>query len=292
TTASRASSVQSKGAIAPVSNPAVKAPGTRWKNEHLPPGCQDGNLWRKSVVPSFIHWVGGQSNPWNPPEEDSTMALQYCWDAVFDGKIPHQILPNGPVAGVAMSASFYLHMTPRMRTLRLVFSSVSLTILNFLQEWTGMFKAPLILQTFAHHLNSIRGRVNVPDLESNDITHRGALAISCAAVERTLTLTYTGDMYWVLSEMDNSKGKRTKNTSEWLPIVKDGHKFADKTWGKVTRDFLDTIDTMLDDAFDEIVDAAHPYTKDGASKGKSKGSTVTSLTSDGDPGPRAMLRFR
>ena len=48
--------------------------------------------------------------------------------------------------------------------------------------WTGLWRAPLVLQTFAHHFNYIQGRMDVPTLDSELDGPRAALALSCAAV--------------------------------------------------------------------------------------------------------------
>ena len=67
---------------------------------------------------------------------------------------------------------------------------------RFKQSWSGLWRAPLILQTFAHHFNFIQGRVEVPVLEHELSGPRAALALACAAVsylavdDRTLLILH------------------------------------------------------------------------------------------------------
>jgi hypothetical protein len=50
------------------------------------------------------------------------------------------------------------------------------------QEYRGLFLSAIVLQTFAHHFDSIGGARNVPGLHCDGSEPRGALALSAAAV--------------------------------------------------------------------------------------------------------------
>lgn len=50
-----------------------------------------------------------------------------------------------------------------------------------------MWRAPFVLQTFAHHFNFIQGYVDLPDVMAEPDGARGALALACAAVSHALS---------------------------------------------------------------------------------------------------------
>jgi hypothetical protein len=54
---------------------------------------------------------------------------------------------------------------------------------NDSQEWKGGFRSGLVLQTFAVHLSSIEGSVEVPDLCDKPLPYPiGALGLAAASV--------------------------------------------------------------------------------------------------------------
>ena len=56
-------------------------------------------------------------------------------------------------------------------------------VLNIIswQAWSGIWRSPFVLQTFASHLNFIAGRYQIPELNSEAITAQGALALAVTA---------------------------------------------------------------------------------------------------------------
>lgn len=56
---------------------------------------------------------------------------------------------------------------------------------NSYQNWKGLFRGPLILQTFAAHLGAIEGSVKVPDIHGPDTptpVMAGGLGMAAASV--------------------------------------------------------------------------------------------------------------
>ncbi|KAI6146649.1 hypothetical protein BKA82DRAFT_9545 [Pisolithus tinctorius] len=70
---------------------------SKFTNQDLPPGCQDGNVWHSIYIPSLAHWCGGYVNPWTIEAGDLQDAMQMIWDEVYHGKVEHYIAPRGPV---------------------------------------------------------------------------------------------------------------------------------------------------------------------------------------------------
>ena len=80
--------------------------GKKWKNEHLPKCCMEGNRWRKHFVSTYIWFVSFQRDPWNIPDTTACKAMQMIWDAIYDE--PYTIQINGPVFGVVSESYCYL----------------------------------------------------------------------------------------------------------------------------------------------------------------------------------------
>src|SRR6267154_5706432 len=54
------------------------------------------------------------------------------------------------------------------------------------KAWTGMWRAPFILQTFASHLNFTYGHVEIPNLHTKESSARAAFTLTVAAVSHVL----------------------------------------------------------------------------------------------------------
>jgi hypothetical protein len=70
--------------------PKCKSIRKKFSNRDLPPGCQDNNLWRGVVVPTYEHYLSFSlhDDPWNFRSERAVEILQKVWDNVYDGKTP------------------------------------------------------------------------------------------------------------------------------------------------------------------------------------------------------------
>ncbi|KIM57500.1 hypothetical protein SCLCIDRAFT_28834 [Scleroderma citrinum Foug A] len=52
-----------------------------------------------------------------------------------------------------------------------------------IKAWSGLWSAPFMLQTFAHHFNFTQGYIEVTALDTEQMSPRVALALSCAAFQ-------------------------------------------------------------------------------------------------------------
>ncbi|KAG2102872.1 uncharacterized protein F5147DRAFT_580786, partial [Suillus discolor] len=169
------------------------------QNDDLPKGCQDGNTWCRVFIPTVAHWAGGEAEPWGPEDDDLRDTMQEMWNHIYRGKIQHEISRSGAVMKVAkqcfmelrrgfgiaacsiLTAFFAQDADFSDTVARKDFSRAMLKHNRFIfrdnsglipKDWTGMWRSPFILQTFASHLNFTFGRVEVPDLDTESISAR------------------------------------------------------------------------------------------------------------------------
>ncbi|KAI5986590.1 hypothetical protein EDD15DRAFT_2373024 [Pisolithus albus] len=121
--------------------------------------------------------------------------------------------------------------------------------------WSGLWRAPFVLQTFAHHFNFIQGRMEVPDLSGELTGPRTALALACAAVCRTLTLVAENHITF----------KSSSSTGMWTAVIPKGnqYEFNDTIWGAATRRYLEPIKGLSEENFSLVVDDTQKYVKKG-----------------------------
>ena len=75
-----------------------KAGTGKFTNQNLPLGCQDGNLWHGTYIPSLAHWCGGHVDPWTIEAGELHDAMQVIWDEVYrDSEVEHFITLKGAV---------------------------------------------------------------------------------------------------------------------------------------------------------------------------------------------------
>ncbi|KAF9228555.1 hypothetical protein BS17DRAFT_197610 [Gyrodon lividus] len=119
--------------------------------------------------------------------------------------------------------------------------------------WSGLWRSSLVLQTFAHHFNYIQGRADVPTLEVELAGPRAALALSCAAVCRMLTLVSNGDVSFEAAKLGNV----------WTAVIPKGtrYEFNDTIWGSTMRRFLEPIKELSEEQFTLVVEEAHRFVK-------------------------------
>lgn len=58
-------------------------------NTDLPEGV-DQKLWRRTFIPTYMRFVGSQSNPWEIPVKVACSTMQLIWDPLFTD-IPYDI---------------------------------------------------------------------------------------------------------------------------------------------------------------------------------------------------------
>ncbi|KAG6369747.1 hypothetical protein JVT61DRAFT_13616 [Boletus reticuloceps] len=176
----------------------------KYINDDLPEGATTDNMWRCLFISALAHFTAGYDNPWVINSEKYLSVLQVIWDTVYDGKIKHTIIANGPVCSIAKQnlnnwrggfaaavvtaitaffAEDMIFLDPEMRAMFAADMKKKKLFLfatnngNDKNKWTGLWRSPLVLQTFAAHFNYILGRAEVPVLEDGFRGPRTALAL-------------------------------------------------------------------------------------------------------------------
>lgn len=70
---------------------------SKFTNDSLPAGCQEGNLWRGVFITLVAHWHGGHVDPWSIDPQEQQCAMQVIWDEIYRDKFEHSITLGGPV---------------------------------------------------------------------------------------------------------------------------------------------------------------------------------------------------
>ncbi|KAG6375002.1 hypothetical protein JVT61DRAFT_3779 [Boletus reticuloceps] len=142
--------------------------------------------------------------------------------------------------------------------------------------WSGMWRAPMVLQTFAHHLNYLHGRAEVPAFEGELHSPRTALALVSTVLCHILTLVSENLVTFEISE--------GKNSEVWTAVVPKGnqYEFNDTIWGTATRRYLDPIQSIPAKHFTVIVEETQEHVK------KTMLSSITAGSS-GDAGDDSEL---
>ncbi|KAN0093224.1 hypothetical protein V8E55_004008 [Tylopilus felleus] len=192
----------------------------KFSKDDLPPGCTDDNVWRRVFLSAVAHFASTYNNPWAILTEKLLSVLQETWDTVYGDRIEHTVTVNSPVyrlskqslniwrSGFAAAAIFVLttffasdndFVDPNNRS---EFAKAMLARNRFLfkqnqggdkKAWSGLWRAPMVLQVFAHHY--VQGRAEILTLDDELDGSHGALALACTAVRAVsiclLHRTYT-----------------------------------------------------------------------------------------------------
>ena len=148
------------------------------------------------------------------------------------------------------------------------------------QKWKGLFRSPFILQTFAAHLGAIDGSVKILGLHGPDKpipVMAGGLGLAAASV-RTEHYLQGPHLFWLglltggkgtdsgcqlatgtltIEMAHASKGKtiplpRTVNRSTGKESMRQTG-FSDIAWGKATRSYAISAQSLANTKFDAIV---------------------------------------
>ena len=52
-------------------------------NGDLPVGCEKGNKWRRTFIPTYIAFVASHTDPWSVDDDEAVTAMQLSWNAVY-----------------------------------------------------------------------------------------------------------------------------------------------------------------------------------------------------------------
>jgi hypothetical protein len=78
-------------------------------------------------------------------------------------------------------------LIPKVSTHNYYYETISIVCSK---DWTGMWRSPFILQTFALHLNFTFGHVEVPDLNTKSISAQAAFALAVTAVSDSISAMF------------------------------------------------------------------------------------------------------
>ncbi|KAG2133245.1 uncharacterized protein EDB93DRAFT_1254920 [Suillus bovinus] len=269
----------------------------------LPASCSDNNTWHGVFLPTIAHAAGGENiDPWFIDDNSLITILLKAWRVVYAGKpsLKHcidavfhaskralyrwragfgsaammmttNVMSSNPAAFLTYEqrsafAKYYLYKN------RFLFKNDSSNDKKFGKaglpvEWTGMWQSPSILQIFAAHLDYTRGRVSVEALGSEEQLSRVALALSAAAVKRTLRLLSTGEMSFEVTTAV-AKGKKkvirksetqASNSDLWKVMISNNEDFSESLWGYDSRMFLTAINRIPAENMLEIEKSAEPF---------------------------------
>ncbi|KAH9071089.1 hypothetical protein EDB83DRAFT_2517683 [Lactarius deliciosus] len=251
-------------------------------NKDLPPDAHPA--FRRDVVPTIWHWVGGNvHDPFNIDESELVEALAVIWSHVYID-VPFEIpttvslinqrfsewrnsftsAATSTIISLFSSDDHYLQYNARvafavdmMQSYRFLFSD---SFSDNDKEWTGMWRGPLFLQVFASHLNATTSRVIVTELDSETQGYEGAMGLAAAALERTLTLLANGeiDIKLVIEDKVSTGIKRKRKatkTAVWKVEQCNGppQPFSDGLWGGATREFMSLLGQVPRNAMETIL---------------------------------------
>ncbi|OBZ67670.1 hypothetical protein A0H81_12059 [Grifola frondosa] len=119
----------------------------------------------------------------------------------------------------------------------------------------GLFRAPIILKTFAHHFSATDGAVEVPGLYADNAAKRpnGAFALAITAVERALTLFRAR---LVVSEQGKPKVSEVFNDKTGNTSLARNH-FSGDNWARITAGWMSSVLHLSDTKMKTIIERAH-----------------------------------
>jgi len=138
-----------------------------FKNEDLPDGCLDGNIWRRSYIPTYLVFAANYRDPWSIEEGSAITAMQTVFDSIYRGKIEVDIDSDGPVYYiVSISRTVWSVLTCFFRPI-----SVSMN--------GAVASAPLLLRCSS---NSLRKTIMIPMTAVSNLP-RSSSVISCFSMK-------------------------------------------------------------------------------------------------------------
>ena len=85
-------------------SPPIKRRNGGWKDKYsnvdLSAGCQEQNIWRGKLIPTYIQYMSGNDTVWEMEDGDAAAILQAIWDYLYGALIPRQIMSTGPVFAI------------------------------------------------------------------------------------------------------------------------------------------------------------------------------------------------
>ncbi|KAG2116937.1 hypothetical protein DEU56DRAFT_748183, partial [Suillus clintonianus] len=215
-------------------------------NEDLPEGINP-KIWRRVFISTYIQYVATLANPWEVPTKLACEKMQVIWDAVFPD-ITHTVS--------SLSSVYYI-----------------VSALNFINGGTNLdkfrrlYQGAFIVQTFGAHFTATRGARKIPGVDKPGVPANpaGGLTLSCAAVERALTLWSTRTLTIKMVQAAKNKTSillpKTMNQSTGKVSCRQTG-FNDVSWGTSTRAYAKAImKNLREDKFEVIIASAMEFSK-------------------------------
>ncbi|KAG1844763.1 hypothetical protein C8R48DRAFT_678368 [Suillus tomentosus] len=263
-------------------------------NDDLPEGI-DPKIWRRVFISTYIQYVATLANPWEVPAKLACEKMQVIWDAIFP-HIGHTVTSLSSVYYIAVqrvadsyrsnigSAAIaiviaYFESQDSLRDSDdncAEFAVFALSNLRFLykkangddkSKFRGLYQGAFVVQTFGAHFTATRGAQKIPGVDKPGVLANpaGGLALSCAAVERALTLwstrTLTIKMVQAAKNKTSISLPKTMNQSTGKVSCRQTG-FNDISWGTSTRAYAKAImKNLREDKFEVIIASAMEFSK-------------------------------
>ncbi|KAG2335812.1 hypothetical protein BDR05DRAFT_953807 [Suillus weaverae] len=263
-------------------------------NDDLPEGINP-KIWRRVFISTYIQYVATLANPWEVPTKLACEKMQVIWDVIFP-HIGHTVTSLSSVYYIAVqrvadsyrsnigSAAIaivivYFESQDSLRDSddnRAEFAVFALSNLQFLykkangddkSKFRGLYQGAFVVQTFGAHFTTTCGAQKIPGVDKPGVLANpaGGLALSCAAVERALTLwstcTLTIKMVQAAKNKTSISLPKTMNQSTGKVSCRQTG-FNDISWGTLTRAYAKAIMKNLhEDKFEVIIASAMEFSK-------------------------------
>ncbi|KAG2337302.1 hypothetical protein BDR05DRAFT_895479, partial [Suillus weaverae] len=296
-------------------------------NDDLPKGI-DPKIWCHVFISTYIQYVATLANPWEVPAKLACEKMQVIWDAIFP-HIGHTVTSLSSVYYIVSALNFtntqvadsyhsnigstavaiviaYFESQDSLRDSddnRAEFAVFALSNLRFLykkangddkSKFRGLYQGTFVVQTFGAHFTMTRGAQKIPGVDKPGVLANpaGGLALSCAAVERALTLWSTRTLTIKMVQATKNKTsisllKMMNQSTGKVSCQQTG--FNNISWGTSTRAYVKAImKNLRKDKFKVIIASAMEFSK---KKKKSPGNDVddAAVEDDLDLDERAQL---
>ncbi|KAF8492744.1 hypothetical protein F5888DRAFT_1726977 [Russula emetica] len=293
----------------------------RATNNDRPVGAHDDDQLRvftHAYIPSNIWWMAFQLDPFKGEVDAQVFFMNAAWQVIYGNAVPLKVQANGPLfrfINQSLSDSWHRRIGSSAISIvnaflesekgassfttddsRQEFAKTMLEDFRFLysdtessnpKKWKGLFRGPLVVQTFSAHFIAIAGAVEIKAYgdpkEAGQLPY-GALSLSAAAVERALKLYEIGAI-----TMDIVEASRGTNKISFKPAVlnmatgktsANSFAFNDANWGSATRGYMKSARGLRPDRFIEIMEMARSFSEARSTPGDRSEHTSTADLSD------------
>ncbi|KAF8268670.1 hypothetical protein EI94DRAFT_1800187 [Lactarius quietus] len=269
------------------------------QSDELPSFIEARWFWA-TFVSMYMTFVAQTADPWDIPVAQALEVMQKIWDVTssFKYKIETSSAYIKKLFNAARTCAQFQNSDKEHQS----FAKGYLEDLCFLykdskhedkKKWKGLFRSPLVIQTFAVHLTATEGAQVVPNLHGPQLeqtpTATGGLGLATVSVERALTLVARGILMIAIARAARGKTvtfPRTLNVSTSKDsMCQTG--FSDAAWGKASRSYAKSARALSIAKFGAIVDSAWVYMK--PSRFFNKSDTVPTETIVNENDERACL---